>query len=133
MTGQNRLVEGVPRPTGAGRPDQRWAWLLPIAFLFATSTVPHLALDSGLAFAGVWIVGGAVGYLWQVWCPRRLESRLLPWVAVSSLAILWMAATDGDPVELGDSASQLVGLAGILSGLVARGARDVRRRGDPQR
>jgi hypothetical protein len=101
-------------------------------FLFATSAAPGLALDSGLAFAGVWIAGGSIGYLWQVCRPRRLESRLLPWVVLSSLAVLWMAVTNGDPVDLGDSASQIVGLAGILCGLVVRGSRDVRLDWDPR-
>jgi len=104
----------------------RRAWLLPVAFLLASSAAPGLALESGLAFAGVWVVGGAVGYLWQAGRPRRLELRLLPWVGLISLAVLWMAVTNGDPGELRDSASQLVGLVGILCGLVVRAARDQR-------
>lgn len=126
-TSQERLVEGAGPPAGVKRWAQRWAWLLPVAFLFASSTVPHLALESGLAFAGVWVAGGSVGYLWQVCCPRRLESRLRLWVVLGSVAVLWMAVTNGDPVDLADSASQIVGLAGILSGLVVRGERDPRR------
>jgi hypothetical protein len=126
---RDRPTAGTLNAMGA----QRWAWLLPVAFLLASSAAPGLALESGFAFAGVWVVGGAVGYLWQAGRPRRLESRLLPWVGLILLGVLWMAATNGDPGELRESASQIVGLVGIVCGLVVRGASDLRRREDAQR
>lgn len=103
---------------------RRRSWLIPVTILFAGSRFPNFALNGGWEFAVTWISGACAGYLWHALNPKKLESRLLPWVYVFGFALGWMTITNGNPKDIRDSASLTVLLVGIVCGLIVRGSRN---------